>query len=140
MSFSWRFKRAYLARWREIAAGVVEGLVSGSVPGGAPVHGLLQQLDRELKRLVSEGPQGFNNPAPQELTKDLLFHLAKASFETPRIAELRARFRLDQALLGQGATTAAGPAGGVAHPAVTRGGDMRAAACEGHARRFLAGL
>src|SRR5690606_26633255 len=66
----------------EIAAVVVEGLVSGSVPGGAPVHGLLQQLDRELKRLVSEGPQGFNNPAPQELTKDLLFHLAKASLET----------------------------------------------------------
>lgn len=91
----------------EIAAGVVEGLVSGSVPGGAAVHGLLQQLDRELKRLVSEGPQGFNHSAPQELTRDLLFHLAKASFETPRIAELRARFRLDQALPGQGAAPAA---------------------------------
>src|SRR5690606_29240515 len=79
----------------EIAAGVVEGLTSGSVPAGAPVHGLLQQLDRELKRL-----------APAELTRELLFHLAKAEFETPRIAELRARFRLDEALPGQGAGAA----------------------------------
>ena len=85
----------------EIAAGVVEGLVSGSVPGGPSVHGLLHQLDKEFKRLVSEGADGFNRAAPLELTKNLLFHLAKASFETPRIAELRARFRLDQALPGQ---------------------------------------
>ena len=87
----------------EIAAGVIEGLTSGSVPGGPSVHGLLQQLDKELKRLVSEGPQGFNQPAPEELTKNLLFHLAKASFETPRIAELRARFRLDQSMPSPGA-------------------------------------
>ena len=90
----------------EIAAGVVEGLTSGSVPAGAPVHGLLQQLDRELKRLVGEGARGFNRPAPAELTRELLFHLAKAEFETPRIAELRARFRLDEALPGQGAGAA----------------------------------
>src|SRR5699024_9008495 len=44
---------------------------------------------------------GFNHAAPLELTKNLLFHLAKASFETPRIAELTARFRLDQALPGE---------------------------------------
>lgn len=90
----------------EIAAGVVEGLVSGSVPSGPSVHVLLQQLDKELKRLVSEGAAGFNHAAPLELTKNLLFHLAKASFETPRIAELKARFRLDQALPGEAASGA----------------------------------
>jgi len=91
----------------EIAAGVVEGLQSGSVPGEAAVHGLLQQLDRELKQLVSDGPAGLNRTLPAELTRKLLFQLARASFETPRIAELRARFGLDQALPGAGESAAA---------------------------------
>ena len=85
------------ALW-QIAAGLIEGLADGSVAHGTSVRALLRQLDKELKRLVGEGADGFNRAAPDELIKNLLFYLAKAQSASPRIAALKQRYRLDEAL------------------------------------------
>ena len=85
------------ALW-QIASGVVEGLASGAVANGTTVRNLLRQVDKELKRLVVQGADGINQPAPDELTKNLLFYIAKAPTESPRIKALKAEYSLDDAL------------------------------------------
>ena len=82
----------------QIASGVVEGLSNGSVANGTSVRTLLRQVDKELKRLSEQGADGINQPAPDELTKNLLFYVAKASPQSPRNRVLRDRYSLDDAL------------------------------------------
>ncbi|WP_339515687.1 Hpt domain-containing protein [Pseudomonas sp. RL_15y_Pfl2_60] len=91
-------KDAPLGALWQIASGVVEGLASGSISNGSSVRSLLREVDKELKRLMTQGADGFNQAAPDELIKNLLFYVAKASGKTPRIAALKEQFRLDEAL------------------------------------------
>jgi chemosensory pili system protein ChpA (sensor histidine kinase/response regulator) len=85
------------ALW-QIASGMVEGLASGEVSHGTSVRTLLRQVDKQLKRLVEEGADGLNQAAPDELIKNLLFYVAKAPGQTPRIQSLKQQYRLDEAL------------------------------------------
>ncbi|SHL30920.1 Hpt domain-containing protein [Phytopseudomonas punonensis] len=82
----------------QIASGVVEGLSNGSIANGTSVRTLLRQVDKELKRLTEQGADGINQSAPDELTKNLLFYVAKASVQSPRNEALRERYNLDEAL------------------------------------------
>ena len=91
-------KDAPLAALWQIASGMVEGLANGSVSNGASVRTLLRQVDKELKRLVEQGADGINQPAPDELNKNLLFYVAKASAQSPRLQSLKEQYRLDEAL------------------------------------------
>ncbi len=91
-------KDAPLGALWQIASGLVEGLANGSVVNGTSVRTLLRQVDKELKRLLEQGAEGFNQGAPEELTKNLLFYVAKAPAESPRIRTLKAQYRLDDAL------------------------------------------
>lgn len=91
-------KEAPLGGLWQIASGVVEGLANGSVANGTSVRTLLRQVDKELKRLVEQGADGINQPAPDELTKNLLFYVAKAPAQSPRIRALKEQYRLDEAL------------------------------------------
>lgn len=91
-------KDAPLGALWQIASGMVEGLANGSVVNGTSVRTLLRQVDKELKRLVEQGADGINQPAPDELTKNLLFYVAKAPAQSPRIRALKEQYRLDDAL------------------------------------------
>ncbi|SEH48934.1 chemosensory pili system protein ChpA (sensor histidine kinase/response regulator), partial [Stutzerimonas xanthomarina] len=91
-------KDAPLGALWQIASGVVEGLASGAVANGTTVRNLLRQVDKELKRLVTQGAEGINQAAPDELTKNLLFYIAKAPAQSPRIQALKAEYSLDDAL------------------------------------------
>ncbi|WP_217477246.1 Hpt domain-containing protein [Stutzerimonas stutzeri] len=91
-------KEAPLGALWQIASGVVEGLASGAVANGTTVRNLLRQVDKELKRLVAQGADGINQPAPDELIKNLLFYIAKAPTDSPRIQALKAEYSLDDAL------------------------------------------
>ncbi len=91
-------KDAPLGALWQIASGVVEGLASGAVANGTTVRNLLRQVDKELKRLVAQGAEGINQAAPDELTKNLLFYIAKAPAQSPRIQALKAEYSLDDAL------------------------------------------
>ncbi|PPV34523.1 Hpt domain-containing protein [Ectopseudomonas oleovorans] len=82
----------------QIASGMAEGLANGSVVNGTSVRTLLRQVDKELKRLVEQGAEGINQSAPDELTKNLLFYVAKAPAQSPRIRALKEQYRLDEAL------------------------------------------
>lgn len=86
----------------QIASGVVEGLSNGSIANGTSVRTLLRQVDKELKRLTEQGADGINQSAPDELTKNLLFYVAKASPQSPRNQVLRERYNLDEALPDDG--------------------------------------
>ncbi|KUM42433.1 Hpt domain-containing protein [Pseudomonas sp. EpS/L25] len=81
-----------------VAAGLTELLKAGELDNSSSIRGLLRQLDRELKRLISDGVVTLNQPAPADLLKNLLFYLAKAPVQSPRIAALKAHYRLDEAL------------------------------------------
>ncbi|WP_205895333.1 Hpt domain-containing protein, partial [Metapseudomonas otitidis] len=91
-------KEAPLGTLWPIASGMVEGLANGSVVNGTSVRTLLRQIDKELKRLVDQGADGINQPAPDELVKNLLFYIAKAPAQSPRIRALKEQYRLDEAL------------------------------------------
>ncbi|SFP65770.1 chemosensory pili system protein ChpA (sensor histidine kinase/response regulator) [Geopseudomonas sagittaria] len=81
-----------------VAAGVVEGLSGDSIPASNTVRTLLREVDRELKRLIDEGIAALNQPAPDQLLKNLLFYVAKSPSEAGRIGELKARFQLAEAM------------------------------------------
>ncbi|MGH8355172.1 MAG: Hpt domain-containing protein, partial [Pseudomonas sp.] len=91
-------KDAPLGPLWQIASGLVEGLANGSVVNGTSMRTLLRQVDKELKRLVEQGADGINQAAPDELTKNLLFYVAKAPAQSPRIRALKEQYRLDDAL------------------------------------------
>ncbi|MGH8435236.1 MAG: Hpt domain-containing protein, partial [Pseudomonas sp.] len=91
-------KDAPLGPLWQIASGMIEGLANGSVLNGTSVRTLLRQVDKELKRLLEQGADGINQAAPDELTKNLLFYVAKASAQSPRIRALKEHYRLDDAL------------------------------------------
>ena len=82
----------------QVAAGLVEGLSNGSVKMGAAVRMLLSQVERELRRLVEEQAMGLNQPAADNLLRNLLFYVANAEAKSPRLAELHEVYGLDQAL------------------------------------------
>ncbi|MBT8767733.1 Hpt domain-containing protein [Metapseudomonas boanensis] len=83
--------------WK-IASALVEGLANGSVANGSSVRNLLREVDKELKRLLDQGADGFNQPAPEDLVKNLLFYIAKAPAQSPRIRAIKEQYRLDEAL------------------------------------------
>ena len=91
-------KDAPLGPLWQMASGIVEGLANGSVINGTSVRTLLRQVDKELKRLVEQGADGINQPAPEDLAKNLLFYIAKAATQSPRIRALKERYGLDDAL------------------------------------------
>lgn len=91
-------KEAPLGPLWQMASAIVEGLANGSVINGTSVRTLLRQVDKELKRLVEQGADGINQAAPEDLAKNLLFYIAKAATQSPRIRALKERYRLDDAL------------------------------------------
>lgn len=93
-------KDAPLGRLWIIASAMIEGLANGSIANGTSVRNLLRQVDREFKRLVDQGADAMNQPAPDELIKNLLFYVAKASDQSPRVRAVKDEYRLDDALPG----------------------------------------
>lgn len=93
-------KDAPLGRLWVIASAMIEGLANGSIANGTSVRNLLRQVDREFKRLVDQGADAMNQAAPEELIKNLLFYVAKASDQSPRVRAVKDEYRLDDALPG----------------------------------------
>jgi len=81
-----------------ISNALVEGLSEDAIVLGTSVKLMLGHVDRNLRELVSDGADSLNRPAPTELIKNLLYYVAKAEVDSPRIRDVKARFRLDDAL------------------------------------------
>ncbi len=75
-----------------------EGMLAGAIGNSPALRSLLKDADKELKRLLEQGIEGINQPAPEELLKSLLFYIAKAEHPTAQMLVLKARYGLDDAL------------------------------------------
>jgi chemosensory pili system protein ChpA (sensor histidine kinase/response regulator) len=76
---------------------VVEGLHNGGIANGTSVRNLLRQVDKEFKSLLAERI-GLGHSAPEELIKNLLFYVAKASIDSPNVLRQKQKYRLEEAL------------------------------------------
>jgi len=81
-----------------IGSAVLEGVGGGAIDASPAVKLLFGKVDREIKRLVDAGEAAFQSAPPRELLKNLLYYVAHASADSPRLTEVRQAFKL-QALL-----------------------------------------
>ncbi|MBL8299794.1 MAG: Hpt domain-containing protein [Rhodanobacteraceae bacterium] len=77
-----------------IGSSVLEGVGVGAIEASPAVKLLFGKVDREIKRLVDAGEAAFQAAPPRELLKNLLYYVAHASGESPRLAEVRQAFKL----------------------------------------------
>ncbi|MBD8559205.1 hybrid sensor histidine kinase/response regulator [Pseudomonas fluorescens] len=82
----------------QVTSALVEGMLTGVVANSPALRSLLKASDKQLKRLLVQGVNGINQPAPDELLKSLLFYVAKVTRPTPRMQSLKERYGLDEAL------------------------------------------
>ncbi|KQQ54721.1 histidine kinase [Pseudomonas sp. Leaf127] len=87
------------ALWR-ITSALVESLPASRFTNSPALRSLLRDADRELKRLMAQGIEGINQPAPEELLKSLLFYIAKSEGRAPKLLALKDDYALDDALPG----------------------------------------
>jgi len=81
-----------------VVGAVIEALKADGLQESASVKRLLGQADRELRRLYEQGEQRYSDSPPIDLLNNLLFYVARATSDGPRIAAVRSSFRLDELL------------------------------------------
>jgi len=83
--------------WR-IASALVETMAAGNFANSPALRSLFKDADKELKRLLEQGIEGINQPAPDELLKSLLFYIAKSDSEAQKMTALKDQYALGDAL------------------------------------------
>ncbi|MDX1561493.1 MAG: Hpt domain-containing protein, partial [Gammaproteobacteria bacterium] len=81
-----------------VTAGVLVALKNGDIEPSVQIKRLLGQADRQLKRLIDKGEQAFVSAPPVELLNSMLYYVARASGNDPRIAELKQAFGVEAAI------------------------------------------
>lgn len=99
--------------WTVLTA-VLTAIRSGGLEGSVALKRLIGQVDRQLKRLIDGGESALVNAPPVELINSLLYFVAKANSQDPRIEALRKQYNLgemlpEQAQIEQAREGLAGP-------------------------------
>ncbi len=81
-----------------VVGALVEALREGGLEGGVSVKRLLGLADREIRRLYEEGEAKYAQHPPVELLNNLLYYVARATSNGPRVAAVRSSFRLGELL------------------------------------------
>ncbi|HEY1726180.1 MAG TPA: Hpt domain-containing protein [Steroidobacteraceae bacterium] len=81
-----------------VVGAVIEALRENGVDGSISVKRLLGLADREMRRLFEHGEARYAQHAPVELLNNLLYYIARANSGGPRVAAVRASFRLNELL------------------------------------------
>ncbi|HKU17414.1 MAG TPA: Hpt domain-containing protein, partial [Steroidobacteraceae bacterium] len=81
-----------------VVGAVLEALREGGMEGSASIKRLLGHADREMKRLYEQGEGRYTDSPPLELLNNLLYYVARARSSGPRVAAVRASFRLTELL------------------------------------------
>ncbi|MEO8308995.1 MAG: Hpt domain-containing protein [Pseudomonadota bacterium] len=81
-----------------VVGAVVEALRERGLEGSVSIKRLLGLADRELKRLYEMGEVRYAQHPPVELLNNLLYYVARATSNGPRIAAVRGSFRLGDLL------------------------------------------
>lgn len=90
-------KQPVFQLWWVVGA-VVEALRDKGLEGTASVKRLLGQADRQLKRLYEQGEQHYCDQPPLDLLNNLLYYVARATSNGPKVTAVRASFRLHELL------------------------------------------
>jgi chemosensory pili system protein ChpA (sensor histidine kinase/response regulator) len=83
-----------------VVGGVLESLQNGGLETSVALKRLLGQTDRQIKRVIDEGVQAFDNHPVDDLLNNLLYYVARSSTAGERISEIRAAFNLAELLPG----------------------------------------
>jgi chemosensory pili system protein ChpA (sensor histidine kinase/response regulator) len=81
-----------------VVGALIEALRENGIDGSISVKRLLGLADREIKRLFDQGEQRYAQHAPVELLNNLLYYIARSNSGGPRVAAVRASFRLNELL------------------------------------------
>ncbi len=79
-----------------VVGAVLEGLRDDGLDGSASVKRLLGQADREIKRLYEQGEARYAEAPAVHLLNNLLYYVARTRSSGPRVAAVRASFRLNE--------------------------------------------
>jgi len=83
-----------------VAGGVLESLRNGGLETSVALKRLLGQTDRQIKLMIDEGLEAFDNHPVTDLLNNLLYYVARSSHAGERISEIRAAFNLAELLPG----------------------------------------
>ena len=81
-----------------VTGALLEALREHGIDGSVAVKRLLGLADREIRRLYEQGEARYAQNPPVELLNNLLYYIARASIAGPRVAAVRASFRLSELL------------------------------------------
>jgi chemosensory pili system protein ChpA (sensor histidine kinase/response regulator) len=83
-----------------VVAAVLEALADRGLEAGVSVKRLIGQADREMKRLLTLGERKFATQPPVELVNNLLYYVARATSNGPRVTAIREAFNLSGLIPG----------------------------------------
>ena len=86
-----------------VSAGVVHALHDRGLDLSVAVKLLLGRVDRQIKRVIDSGEIALQSKPPEELVKNLLYYVARSTSRSSRVVELKAAFKLEQAIPESGA-------------------------------------
>jgi chemosensory pili system protein ChpA (sensor histidine kinase/response regulator) len=81
-----------------VVGALIESLRETGNDSSISVKRLLGLADREMKRLYDQGEARYAQHSPVELLNNLLYYIARSSSVGPRVAAVRASFRLNELL------------------------------------------
>ncbi len=83
--------------WTVMTA-VLTAIRGGGLEATVTLKRLIGQVDRQMKRLIDGGESALVNAPPVELINSLLYYVARASSQDPRIEALRKQYNLGEML------------------------------------------
>ena len=86
--------------WTVMSA-VLTAIRGGGLEATVTLKRLIGQADRQLKRLIDGGESALVNAPPVDLINSLLYYVARASSDDPRIQKLRETYGLAEMLPGE---------------------------------------
>ncbi|HKE97231.1 MAG TPA: hypothetical protein VKB34_23170, partial [Povalibacter sp.] len=81
-----------------VVGAIIEALREGGLEGSASIKRLLGQADREMRRLYEQGESRYADTPALDLLNNLLYYVARSRTSGPRVAAVRASFRLSELL------------------------------------------
>jgi chemosensory pili system protein ChpA (sensor histidine kinase/response regulator) len=90
-------KQSVFQLWWVVGA-LIEALRDGGLDTGVSVKRLLGLADREILQLYTQGEGRYSQNPPVELLNNLLYYIARATSNGPKVTAVRASFRLNDLL------------------------------------------
>jgi chemosensory pili system protein ChpA (sensor histidine kinase/response regulator) len=91
-------KQPVFQLWWVVGA-IIEALREGGLETGVSIKRLLGLADREILQLYTQGEGRYAQNPPVELINNLLYYVARATSDGPKVTAVRASFRLNELLM-----------------------------------------